>query len=37
MRWVISPWVNLCYVVDGWIDGWINGLTGSGGDIREDA
>lgn len=24
---VVSPWVNLCYVVEGWIDGWMNGLT----------
>lgn len=29
IRWFVSPWVNLCYVVEGWTDGWIR-LTGAG-------
>ena len=35
MRRVVGPWVNLCYIAEGWIDGWMDGGIDGSRDVKE--
>lgn len=35
MRWDVSPWVNLCCVLEGWIDGLMDGRLGRHRHVKE--